>query len=579
MITVHDIDEFVPEDGPEKRLTTWYAQGHSDGLGDRLLMFDNTSAPSWEILRFKRTLAGDARFDAAVRQRVERLSTFHHPAFPLVRPIEALGQEDGLAVVSTHVAGAPLADALSKPRSVAFAIRLIRQLVPALEALQQHAPGIAHGALSADRIVLGPEGRLIIREHMVGSALESLELPTARLWSDFHILAPPTRATTPPLDQRSDVMQLALVALSLMLGRRIGPDEYPARVPELLDEIARRQLAHGSLLFQSLRSWLERALQVSDRAFDSARHANDSLTELQEGSERGPDHFEERLLPSAKEPPPAIEEPPPAMWTAARRVPAPERERLRTRERERLDERDETTPGESMVPLWQRIPTMIQWAVLGVAVFAIGEAIVIGYLLLSQSKAQPAAEPPSFAAAPPAVASPSSPPPVADPLALVPASAPVEPKLPEIRTASLPAVPVRSGGFRVSSSIPLYVLDGERVIGSSVDGPIMATAGRHEFDFVNSVIGYRTRRVVDIKPGQIAALAVAVPNGNLNINAQPWASVWIDGNPVGETPLGNLSVVPGEHEIVFRHPQLGERRERTIVRPDVETRVAVTLQR
>ena len=56
-----------------------------------------------------------------------------------------------------------------------------------------------------------------------------------------------------------------------------------------------------------------------------------------------------------------------------------------------------------------------------------------------------------------------------------------------------------------------------------------------------------------------------MPNGTLNINAQPWAAVWLDGNSIGETPLGNLSVVPGEHEIVFRHPELGERRERTMV--------------
>ena len=47
----------------------------------------------------------------------------------------------------------------------------------------------------------------------------------------------------------------------------------------------------------------------------------------------------------------------------------------------------------------------------------------------------------------------------------------------------------------------------------------------------------------------------------------------------GETPLGNVTVVPGEHEIVFRHPQLGERRERIIVRPETSGRVAVSLQR
>jgi PEGA domain-containing protein len=55
--------------------------------------------------------------------------------------------------------------------------------------------------------------------------------------------------------------------------------------------------------------------------------------------------------------------------------------------------------------------------------------------------------------------------------------------------------------------------------------------------------------------------------------------VWIDGTAYGETPLGNLSIVPGEHEIVFRHPQLGERREKIIVRPDTPGRVAVSLQR
>jgi hypothetical protein len=142
----------------------------------------------------------------------------------------------------------------------------------------------------------------------------------------------------------------------------------------------------------------------------------------------------------------------------------------------------------------------------------------------------------------------------------------------------VPAAP-QTGGFRISAPVELHVLDGERVLGSSGDGPIIVRAGRHRFEFVNSVIGYRVRRDVEIRPGQIASLSIAIPNGRLNINATPWASVWIDGTAYGETPLGNLSIVPGEHEIVFRHPQLGERRERAIVRPDVPGRVAVNMQR
>jgi hypothetical protein len=164
-------------------------------------------------------------------------------------------------------------------------------------------------------------------------------------------------------------------------------------------------------------------------------------------------------------------------------------------------------------------------------------------------------------------------------LPLVVATAKVDPKLPEIRTLPPPSPAVRTGGIRLSTPIDLTVLDGDRVIGSSVEGPIFAAAGRHEFEFVNGATGYRTRQVVEVKAGQIVPFTVPVPNGTLNINAQPWAAVWIDGNSVGETPLGNLSVVPGEHEVVFRHPELGERRQKTMVRAGAETRVAVNLEK
>jgi len=157
-------------------------------------------------------------------------------------------------------------------------------------------------------------------------------------------------------------------------------------------------------------------------------------------------------------------------------------------------------------------------------------------------------------------------------------TAAVQPKLPDIQTVEPQAAVVRTGGFRVSAPIEMHVLDGERVMGSSVDGPIIAPAGRHDFDFVNSVIGYRVRRTVDIKAGQVTSVTVPVPNGTLNINAEPWATVFIDGTSVGETPLGNLSVLPGEHEILFQHPQLGERRQRTLVRAGTETRVSVNMQ-
>jgi hypothetical protein len=55
--------------------------------------------------------------------------------------------------------------------------------------------------------------------------------------------------------------------------------------------------------------------------------------------------------------------------------------------------------------------------------------------------------------------------------------------------------------------------------------------------------------------------------------------VLIDGKVVGETPIGNLSLPLGNHEITFRHPKFAELRQTALVRSDTITRVSVNLQR
>lgn len=621
MNTGHDLllDQFSSEGGPDKRLTTWYAQGQSDGFGDRLLMFDNTNAPSWEILRFKPALAREPRFDAALRERVEQLTSFQHDAFPLVRPIKRLGHEDGLAVVSTYSGGASLSEALKKPRSAEFALRLIRQLVPALAALQRVGPGVAHGAVTVDRIILSADGRLMIREHMVGKAIDSLEWPAARLWAEFGMIVPRS-STAARIDERTDITQLGLVVLSLMAGRRIGPDDYPDRMGALLDELTLKNHLHNPSnpgKFQALRHWLERALQVSGQSFSSAHDAEAALVDLQEPGESKGTQDEQTFRPAPK---PAIAEEPAPMWSASRGLSAPpptpatstptpaalapmpasappkKRASIRTRIGGSIRARI-TTVRERLVQVWRSVPgPVVRIASVVLAILAIAEGIFIGRLLSTRTgaptaavmtvstqaraqtsaTAEPAASTPvSDGSAPNRVEQPAS---VAS-LPLVVATATVDPKVPPIKTLPPPSPAVRTGGIRLSTPIDLTVLDGDRVIGSSAEGPIFAAAGRHEFEFVNSAIGYRTRQLVEIKAGQIVSFTVPVPNGTLNINAQPWASVSLNGNPVGETPLGNLSVVPGQYEVVFSHPQLGERRQRVLVRSGVETRVGVNLQK
>ena len=594
MITAQDLfpDQTAAEAGSDKRLTTWYAQGHTDGLGDRLLMFDNTNAPSWEILRFKPALARDAGFEAALRGRVEALATFQHEAFPLVRPIKRLGHDDGLAVVSTYSGGAPLSEALKKPRSAEFALRLIRQLVPALAALQRLVPGMAHGAITIERINLAPDGRLMIREHMVGAALDHLEWPATKLWSEFGILVPRTPGAV-RIDERTDITQLGVVVLSLMAGRRIGPDQYPDKINELLDELTLKNHwlnPSNPAKFQALRHWLERALQVSGQSFTSAHDAQLALADLRDPAEASSPRSNDALRPSPK-PAVAKEESAQATWPAGRALSPPAVQP--SKPVKVAASTPSTTPPAPVVVrgraarFWDGIPPAVtRWASVALAVLAVVEGLYISRLLSTPST-PPAVETPRAITSPAAL--PASIPQI-QPIQQAPASAPtpvvvsagaasLSQKLPEIRALRAPGDAVRTGGLRVAAPIELHVLEGERVVGSTTDGPIIIGAGPHELDFVNSAIGFRVRQTVNVRAGQITSFSVAVPNGTLNINAQPWAAVSIDGTAVGETPLGNLSVVPGEHEIVFSHPQLGERREKANVRPGVETRIAVNLQK
>ena len=127
----------------------------------------------------------------------------------------------------------------------------------------------------------------------------------------------------------------------------------------------------------------------------------------------------------------------------------------------------------------------------------------------------------------------------------------------------------------VSSPIDLQVFRDGKLIGSTA-GPIAINDGSHIVEFVNETLGFRFRQTVVVKPGQMAAIKVGVPNGRVSINAVPWAEVTIDGQPAGETPLANLSLSIGPHEIVFRHPEFGEKTQTVVVKADGLTKVAQT---
>jgi hypothetical protein len=129
------------------------------------------------------------------------------------------------------------------------------------------------------------------------------------------------------------------------------------------------------------------------------------------------------------------------------------------------------------------------------------------------------------------------------------------------------------GWIAVRADVPMRILEGGKVIGTTESDRIMLPAGRHALELVNEGLEVRLGRVIAVQGGRELSLTVPVPSGRLSINAQPWAEVWVGSARLGETPLGNVSLPVGQHEVVFRHPQLGERRQTVTVRASTPTRV------
>jgi hypothetical protein len=146
------------------------------------------------------------------------------------------------------------------------------------------------------------------------------------------------------------------------------------------------------------------------------------------------------------------------------------------------------------------------------------------------------------------------------------------------RPSTSPSSPA-AGWLSVSSPVTLQVTEGKEIVGTTASAKIMLPAGKHALVLSSEAIGFSERRTVHVSAGSTAKLSVELPNAPLSINALPWADVWIDGVRVGETPIGNRFVRLGTHEIVFRHPEFGERRQTVNVTLSSPARVSVDMRK
>lgn len=210
-----------------------------------------------------------------------------------------------------------------------------------------------------------------------------------------------------------------------------------------------------------------------------------------------------------------------------------------------------------------------RWITGALAAVALIEAPAVGLWLYERSHGRPihsaaAAQPqPQIHLAVPLVVTAST------PARVDPAPSPRE---------SAAATATAGGWLTVKTPVPMQVFEGNRLVGTTDVERIMLPVGAHRLEVVSEALGYRSRQDVAIRAGETSTLRMEMPEGALAVNAQPWAEVWIDGERIGETPIGNLPRTIGPHEVVFRHPELGEKKTTVVVTLKEPARVGIDLR-
>ncbi len=147
-------------------------------------------------------------------------------------------------------------------------------------------------------------------------------------------------------------------------------------------------------------------------------------------------------------------------------------------------------------------------------------------------------------------------------------------------TASVVFSPSKASGpvggwVSISSPFEVQVAENDDVVGTSGASRIMLAAGRHNITLTNPALGYQETRKIEVTAGKTVAIRVDPPKASVSVNARPWAEITLDGASAGQTPIANLLVSVGSHEMIFRHPQLGERKQTIVVTAKGPNRIAV----
>ncbi len=133
--------------------------------------------------------------------------------------------------------------------------------------------------------------------------------------------------------------------------------------------------------------------------------------------------------------------------------------------------------------------------------------------------------------------------------------------------AVAPATIPLSGVLEVQSPFEVMVFDKAKALGKVRSGRIQVPAGRRQITFASDELQFEENRDLDVPAGEVLRVALNPPTGMLNFTSDTprETDVFLDDRPLGPTPLSNVPVSLGTHEVLFRHAKWGDQRYTILV--------------
>ena len=131
--------------------------------------------------------------------------------------------------------------------------------------------------------------------------------------------------------------------------------------------------------------------------------------------------------------------------------------------------------------------------------------------------------------------------------------------------------------LEVVAPIVLEISEDGKTIGSTKAPRLSLSPGKHLLTFANAELGFTYAHTVEVAAGDVRTITLD-PRVPVTLRAMPWAEVWMNGEKIGQTPI--VRELPlGTHELVFKHPQFGERRITPTIRATVMAPISVDMRK